>query len=169
MKKLTQKQLKELLVYEPDTGYLRWREMRGSRAAAGSIAGSLSPKGYVRIEILGTGYNAHALAWLYVYGEWPSRQLDHINGKPADNAIQNLRLCNTQQNCAGRLKRKDNSTGFKGVSQVGDKWRARIRVDYKGIDLGRHNSPKRAALAYDNAAVRFYGEFARTNKALGLL
>jgi hypothetical protein len=167
---LTADRLRELLTYHHNTGVFVWIQRdKKRRPRARASAGWIDRKGYILIEIDRTVYRAHALAWFYVYGVWPTGQLDHKNMDQSDNRIENLRECNTQQNCSGRALRKDNVTGFKGVSPLGNKWRARIRVNYKGIDLGIFDDVRDAAEAYDAAAVKYFGEFARTNKMLGLL
>lgn len=166
---LTAERVRELFVYDPESGAFLRRSKDARRKRGLLPAGWTDPKGYTRIQVDGRSYAAHALAWLYVHGNLPTEQLDHVNGARSDNRIENLRECDTQENCAGRLLRKDNPTGFKGVSPVDGSFRARIRVQYRGIDLGRHPTAREAALAYDAAAVRYFGEFARTNAMLGLL
>lgn len=166
---LTAERARELFNYDPLTGVLTWRVTRGSRAAAGDVVGAANAKGYLCFESGGRSYTVHQIAWLYIHGAWAD-QIDHKDTNKANNAIGNLRPATTQQNCAGRTLRRDNVTGFKGVGKVAPGvWRARIRVDYRGIDLGRYLSAEDAAHAYDVAALLHFGEFARTNKMLGLL
>lgn len=167
MRKLTQSRLKELLHYDRRTGLFTRRVTRGN-AGKGTLVGTKSPKGYLTVEVDGHNYQLHTLAWLYVKGVW-APQLDHKDTDKQNNRIGNLRPCTTQQNCAGRSLRKDNATGFKGVSRVGDRFRARIRVGYLAVDLGRYPTARAAAQAYDKAAVLHFGAFARTNKTMGLL
>ena len=80
-KHLTQDRLKELLHYDPDTGVFTWIQKPAPRGRAiiGSVAGGLKQHGYITIGINQREYYAHRLAWLYVYGEWPEDQIDHIN------------------------------------------------------------------------------------------
>lgn len=97
--------------------------------------------------------------------------IDHINGDTFDNRKCNLRFANHSQNGANSAISKNNTTGFKGVSI--DKrrthhtkpWFACIRVNYKTIHLGRYATKEEAAKAYDEAARRYFGEFARLNFA----
>src|SRR5687768_770720 len=109
---LTAEKLRELMDYNPDTGVFLYRKRRGRRSA-GLEAGSIV-KGY-RLISLGKQYSAHRLAWLYVYGEWPAGDLDHINCVRDDNRIANLREATDSQNNANRTLAPKNSSGFKGV------------------------------------------------------
>lgn len=86
---LTVERLRELLDYDPETGVFRWKEPR-RKCRVGEVAGSLRKDGYVKIQVDGRFYQAHRLAWLCVYGVWPSA-IDHIDGNRANNAIANLR------------------------------------------------------------------------------
>ena len=91
--------------------------------------------------------------------------VDHINGNGLDNRKENLRLCTTRENNANQKKNRNNSSGYKGVAKASNcsKWRAYIRVDYKQIHLGNHNTPEEAARAYDAAAKKHFGEYAHLN------
>jgi hypothetical protein len=98
------------------------------------------------------------------------RQVDHINHNTLDCRKQNLRICAARQNSYNHKLSKTNTSGFKGVyfNKKYKKWEARIRLPDKKAYLGRYNSPLDAAHAYDSAAELYYGEFAMTNKKLGL-
>lgn len=107
----------------------------------------------------------HRLILPQVYG----MVTDHINGNGLDNRRANLRICTQAENCRNSRKSKNNTVGFKGVFRRGAKFRAAIFVDGATIVLGRFSSPVEAARAYDSAAEKHYGEFAATNRRLGLL
>lgn len=98
------------------------------------------------------------------------QMVDHHNRNTLDNQRDNLRvtLDQNQQNVA---RRKDNGSGYKGVSfhERSAKWQARIRVKGKSICLGFFSTPQAAAEARDEAALLHHGPFACTNKSLGLL
>ena len=158
--RLSAERLREVLKYAPETGLFYWRVTRGG-AIAEMEAGNRN-NGYCRIEIDGIQYYAHRLAWLYVHGEHPAEEIDHRNGNPCDNRIENLRPCSRAQN-ARNISRKRNSSGFKGVCRCGRKWTAQIAVNGRKIYLGLFSSPQKAAEAYDKAARLHHGEFARTN------
>lgn len=94
------------------------------------------------------------------------REVDHINGVGLDNRRSNLRYATKSQNHQNQKLRADTKTGFKGVSKYAnrrDLWRARILVKGERIHLGCFKSPEEAAVAYDEAAKKFFGEFALIN------
>ena len=92
----------------------------------------------------------------------PKICIDHINHSPTDNRRDNLRLCSHQENQHNASIRKDNKSGLKGVSfnkQAG-KFRARIRVvNGKHKFLGYHQTKEEAHLAYQEASVKYHGDF----------
>jgi len=92
-------------------------------------------------------------------------QGDHRNHNGLDNRKSNLRVCTSAQNHQNRLPIKNASSKFKGVAwdKQKKKWRARIQINGKNIELGRFNFETEAALAYDKTAKRLFGEFACTN------
>ena len=92
-------------------------------------------------------------------------QVDHVNGDGLDNRRANLRPASTAQNARNRSRPSTNRSGFKGVSWVRDRghWRAGIKVDGRSLNLGSFADPVEAAKAYDEAARRLHGKFARPN------
>lgn len=89
--------------------------------------------------------------------------IDHKNGNTLDNRRANIRLCTSSQNNRNSGIRSDNTSGFKGVHPDKKNFAARIFVDGRTVHLGNFQSPVEAALAYDRAAARHFGEFARLN------
>ena len=150
----------EALSYDPATGQFTWKKGRRQGRHAGFANGG----GYVGIKVKELTCLAHRLAWLLVHGDWPSAQIDHINGDPADNRIANLRLATPAQNGANARRRSDNRSGFKGVGwhKKTRKWRANIVRDGRMRSLGYFDTPEQAAEAYATAAKALRGEFART-------
>lgn len=99
--------------------------------------------------IEGKAYKATHLAHLYMTGELPSLYMDHINGVRNDNRWENLRQVTMQENNQNQRKpRKDNTTGYLGVSYFGKKFRALIRVNSKRIHIGLYDTPEEAYKAY---------------------
>lgn len=151
---ITQKILKEILTYHPETGVFTWRIGR-PKAAAGSVAGCLNWKGYWVIGVNGKRYRAHRLAWLYTYGEMPKSTIDHINHNKLDNRIKNLREVTNAQNHKNMGMQKNNKTGFRGVSYAKDrgKFVARIKDGDIYRCLGYFNCATAAAIAYAKAKI----------------
>lgn len=91
---------------------------------------------------------------------------DHINGDGLDNRRGNLRICSNSQNLMNRGKQKNNASGFKGVwwQKIERKWQAQIQVNKKVISLGYYPTKECAAIAYNEAATKYHGEFARLNQ-----
>ena len=115
--------LRELLDYNPDTGELTWRVSPRANVEAGSIAGSVRDDGYRSVVIGRKAYKAHRLIWMYVYGEFPNGEIDHINRDRDDNRIDNLREVSRSMNQYNAGIRSDNKSGFKGVSYSKSKCR----------------------------------------------
>jgi len=153
---VTQDRLKELLDYNSETGIFTWKVNRGGKKK-GSIAGATS-LGYRNIMIDSISYQAHRLAWLYVYGKWPERDLDHINLERDDNRISNLRDVSDSENKQNQKMYKTNTSGYKGVhwSKYDNKWRASICHNYKNHYLGTFDNPLDASKAYLEGAKKYH-------------
>jgi HNH endonuclease/AP2 domain len=162
---LTQKYLKEILNYDPLTGVFTWNVNRIANKIKGQIAGTLDKDGYRQIGINSKVYKAHQLAWLYVYGYLP-KEIDHIHGIKDDNRISELREATSSQNKCNKPKRKDNTSGFKGVTwhKGAKKWMTQIGINKRSYFLGYFDTPEKAALAFNKAAIELHGEFASLNK-----
>lgn len=95
----------------------------------------------------------------------PGMDTDHINGDTLDNRRSNLRTCSATENQRNRSKNSSNKSGYKGVSWNinAGKWRATITVNRKNIHIGYFATAELAAQAYDDAAQKHGGEFARLN------
>jgi hypothetical protein len=101
----------------------------------------------------------------------PHIEVDHINGDGLDNRRENLRPCTRTQNNTNRGMRKTNRSGFKGVIFDPDtgKWRVILKANKRKYDAGRFSNLVDAAIAYDALAIKYHGEFAKTNRKLGLM
>jgi hypothetical protein len=123
--------------------------------------------GYRSGNIDGKGYFAHRVIWTMVTGAWPDWEIDHINGDRADNRWVNLRAASRSQNSMNRASRRGASL-FTGVTARHGRWEARIGLHRKRIHIGSFASEAEAARAYDAAALKLHGEFARLNFPQGV-
>lgn len=104
----------------------------------------------------------HVLAWFYIHGEWPDRQIDHRDTNKRNNCIANLRLATNSQNHANKGLQRNNTSGFKGVCWDVScrKWRATIKVNGKKKYVGVFDDLEMAGAARKDAERKFFGEFA---------
>lgn len=163
---ISQERLRELLFYNPLSGSFTWRAKSSpfSRANLGAIAGFIN-YGYRVIKVGGKAYQAHRLAWLYMTGEWPKAEIDHINLNRADNRFNNLREATRSQNFANRRVMPDSVSGLKGASwRAGRRrnvWRSILTHNGDRHYLGSFDCPAAAHFAYVVASELAFGEFAR--------
>lgn len=155
---ISQKKLKELLWYDPESGKFHWRESRG-RVCAGQVAGALC-RGYVVIRVDGILYRAHRLAWLYYHGKMPANEIDHINRDKSDNRICNLRAATSAENKQNLSLKQSNKSGVAGVcfDTTRNKWAVNIRFDGRRMHVGRYDNFSEA-VAVRKAAERKYHKF----------
>lgn len=159
---LTKNAVERLLDYNPETGRFVWKiNTKGARA--GREAGVIVRDGYRRISINRRHYFAHCIAMLLMTGEWPTTEIDHIDGIPSNNTWTNLRMASRKQNGRNRKINRNNTSGFKGVSwsSKAAKWQTGIMVDGRSIYLGSYWDIRNAAAAYNKAAHKYFGEFSR--------
>ena len=97
-KTLSAERLREMLDYDAETGIFVWRKDHGVNVKAGMEAGHVTNKGYRMISLDGFRSVSHRLAWLYVYGAFPSGEVDHINRVKTDNRLCNLREVTRSEN-----------------------------------------------------------------------
>jgi len=139
---INQEYLKNILNYDEFSGLLIWKNN-------GKRAGCEHSSGYRMIGLLGKKYKEHRIIWMYVYGNYPTLDIDHINRVKNDNRISNLRLLSESDNAQNMVKAQRHSkTGILGVSPSKNKYQASITA--KGIQkyLGRFNTIKEAENAY---------------------
>ena len=147
-RELTAERLRELLHYDPETGVFT-RLVRSGPAKVGDVAGTADTHGYIQISVDGALYLAHRLAFLWMTGEWPPHQVDHINGVRADNRFANLRPATNAENMQNvRRPYSSNRIGLLGVCRHGNRFRATIKVDGRCIHLGTFDAPEQAHAAY---------------------
>ena len=117
--------LANLLDYSPDTGILTWKESYGGRYS-GKQAGFIHDRGngYRKVKHKNKRYACHILAWIIYYGKIPKHQIDHIDGNPDNNKIDNLRDVTPSINQRNSpRKSKGSHVAMSGVRRQGNKWR----------------------------------------------
>lgn len=166
---LTAARLRELLHYDPETGVftrrtsvlsMSGRSGRPCQHAGTRLAPKVRPDGYLRATVDGKAYMLHRLAWLYMTGEWPRSEIDHVDGNRAGNAFRNLREATRTENNQNRHSaRRDSASRLLGAFRVERKgrivWRSGIRADGRMKHLGYFETPLEAHEAY-RAAKRLH-------------
>ena len=155
---ITHKEVTELVQYCPDTGIFTWKTKTCRKVVPGKSAGSKNANGYIQIKLNKQFYYGHRLAWFFVHHEWPTEEIDHVNGDPSDNRLCNLRQATSAQNKQNRQARKDCKSGIRGVYLRKDtqKWKAELRHNKKLISLGSFNTLDEAAMARKVAEMQLF-------------
>jgi hypothetical protein len=167
--------LRQLLRYDPGTGKLFWKgrapdlfaegghsqehraRLFNDRYAGTEALSAINRQGYPHGSVLGCNYLAHRVIWALVTGECLDAEIDHIDGNPANNRIENLRVVDRKGNMMNVALRKKNTTGAHGIQLMkSGKWRARIKDNGREVHLGYFYS-KDAAIAARKAAQQKYG------------
>jgi len=163
----TYEEVNRILVYLPSTGEIRWKDRPQARKAwrkrcAGKLATGQA-RGRLIVNLRNKLYAAHRLAWLLFYKEWPSMDIDHIDGDYHNNRITNLRLATRSQNQCNRRLQSNNTSGYKGVGWCNQnrKWYARVKLKGKLHYYGYHQTPELAYQAVQKGLKQLHGEFAR--------
>ena len=147
---LTLERLKELFSYDPETGHFTRLPGQAYRPKGGDIAGCVK-SGYLVIRVDGVLYRAHRLAWLYMMGQWPENEVDHINGAKGDNRWKNLRDVTISENRQNQVRaRKNSKTGLLGAHFVPSRnqFKAEICIGGKNKTLGYFDNVEDAHFAY---------------------
>lgn len=128
---------------------------------------SLDLKGYVRAGVRREGKNISLRIHRVIMNEPRGMQIDHKDGNKLDNRKKNLRVCTNAENCRNRNRYKGstNISGNKGVywHKQNKKWVVMIKVNQKIYYLGSFDRKEDAVSVYNNAAKKYFGEFAKLN------
>lgn len=144
-------EFKSALSYDPETGLFTRLDRKSGKDRRGTIAGAIMRSGHIQIRVCGSLHYAHRLAWVYMTGEWPEAEIDHINGVPSDNRWSNLRdVCRTTNAQNLRKPKVTGRSGFLGVSLRKDtgRYQAFITVERKRKTLGCYATAEDAHAAY---------------------
>ena len=149
---------KQFLSYDPETGDIKWVRHPSKRRKDGVCATHLNKvHGYLSVCFAYKVHQAHRIAWLLHYGDFPAGVIDHINGDMTDNRLSNLRAVTHAENMQNqRRAHKNNKVGFLGVGELRGKFRARINVNGRQVYLGAFDSPEEARDAYLEAKGRLH-------------
>ncbi len=156
---ITQDYVKQLFEYRD--GELYWKVKYSQRVKIGAKAGALDGDEYFRISINGKRYLNHRLIFLMHHGYLPE-YLDHIDGNPSNNKIENLRAATLTQNQHNRKLGKDNTSGVKGVCwhKIKKKWQVQLRINNKVKHFGYFKNLELADLVAQEARNKYHGAFA---------
>ena len=165
----------DYFTYDADTGNLIWkrRDLRSfanermgkvwNTRFAGKVAGGKHNGGYYHVAVSGFKTLVHRVIWEMFYGSlMDGEQVDHIDMDRTNCRIENLRKCSNAQNTRNSRKRSNNTSGYKGVTGCGNRWKAQIGANYHNTHLGVFRTPEEAHEAYCLAAAELHGEFSRT-------
>lgn len=157
----TRKQVSEALRYQD--GVLYWNTPR-KNVRVGTPAGSIDAKGYVRITLNQKSHYAHRLIYLLHHGALP-KFIDHVDGDPRNNRVENLRPCTPAQNSQNRKLQANNTSGVKGVywNESKQRWMARVMVARHRKFLGYFDDLALAQHAVQAARVAAHRQFSRHN------
>lgn len=149
---------KAMLVYDPASGELRWGPGAVPRYR-GRPAGCLRPDGYRVVRLDGVLHYAHRVVWELAHGRPPDGEIDHVNGDPGDNRIVNLRVVDRAGQTQNGGWRRTNTTGYRGVSRTPEgRFKARIHVRGRQVNIGHFDVPADAEAAYLVASERLHGD-----------
>ena len=151
-----------LRIFEYRDGRLFWKEPTNpKRTPVGSVAGTVSKRGYIHIQYMKKIYKAHRLVYLMFTGEM-CKLLDHVNGVLTDNKIENLRPATVVQNQRNAVIRKDNSSGVKNVSwhKRVKKWGVQLSINRVIKHFGYYDDLELAELVALEARTKYHKEFA---------
>ena len=155
---ITQQQALELFEYRD--GALFYRQRPSQNTLAGNRAGYVDNNGYRKLSIENKRYQEHRIIFLMHHGYLPDT-IDHIDGNPSNNLIENLREVTQQQNCYNSAIQKRNTSGFRGVSwsKTYSKWQSYVNFNKKRKFLGYFEDLEFAAFVADEARRLYHGSF----------
>jgi hypothetical protein len=155
-------QFNECLSLDAETGRIFWKKKIAKKVVVGEEAGTKRKDGYKRVNLFGQPYLVHRVVFSMRYG-YCKDELDHINGDPSDNRLENIRAVTRSQQNMNRGINSNNTSGYKGVYwfKPTSCWQVRIKVEGKYISLGYFKDIEKAAEAYKIGAEQHHKEYRR--------
>tara|TARA_R110000868_G_scaffold54158_1_gene169539 strand:+ start:356 stop:859 length:504 start_codon:yes stop_codon:yes gene_type:complete len=147
---LTVDRLKQILSYDKESGFFTRISNGLYNAPIGHIAKYVDSRGYIRVRVDCVQYLAHRLAWFYINGQWPEKDIDHKDRNKINNSWSNLRSVTRTVNSQNRKNpNRNNSTGYLGVTKtIGGKFQSAISVKGKSLYIGLFKDAEEAHNAY---------------------
>lgn len=175
MTELTQEIVRELLDYDSETGILTWKERdvkwfndslkRTAKHVAATWntrysnkeAAYIKGEGYYEIKVLGKGYKAHRIIWLWMTGSFPKEHIDHINHNRSDNRWINLRSVSLLDNMRNKKRQFNNKTGMSGVfyKESTKRYHVYFRIKGKHTFLGSFIDKEQAFEIRKEAEIKY--------------
>jgi hypothetical protein len=155
-------QAEALKYFEYKDGNLYWKTAISPKTKVGSIVGTINGQGRKQVGLNWKIYGLHRIIFLIHYGYFP-KEVDHIDGNPLNNKIENLReATRSEQLCNTRL-RKDSTSGIKGVMwhKLMKKWLVRVYKHKKVIYKNYFDDIELANLVAVEARNKYHGKFTR--------
>ena len=155
--------IKEIFDYNYDTGKLYWKKRKKDYRFNSRFANKEVSTGSSQVNIIYKGHSIHIqyhhIVWCWVNKEWVDKDLviDHINGDPKDNRIENLRIVTKAENSKNRKTQSNNTSGYQGViwDKHKNKWTATIKVNNKHIWLGSFVKKEDAIKVRQHAEIKY--------------
>lgn len=153
---MDQNYVKQLFDYQ--NGKLFWKVRKSDKTKIGDEAGSQRDDSRISVRIDGKAYRLHRLIYLYHHGFIPE-YIDHIDGNPSNNRIENLRPATVKQNSYNRTKQANNTSGYKGVyfHKATKKWVAYCDAS----SLGYYDTPEDANVVVKKFREKQHGEYVK--------
>jgi hypothetical protein len=157
---LTQEQANKLFQYQD--GELFRISVISKKTKVGDVVGRIGKRGYKYLTVYDKKYYIHRVIWLMHYGTLP-QYIDHIDGNPLNNKIENLRACTATENLCNARTRSNNISGVKGVAWIKprQKWRVRLNFNKKEYHIGYFDEKQDAINAILEVRPKIHKDFAR--------
>lgn len=145
-------------------GYLYWRVSPSTKIPSGSLAGSMDKRGVVSVMYKHTRILSHRVVY-FMHHEVLPEFIDHVDGNPSNNKIENLRACTISQNAMNSRTPAHNSSGFKNVRWhvSRGKWVVSLQVNKKPKWIGSFDDFQEACDSAKRARIEFYGEWSNVS------